>query len=98
MSMRIEGQTDVKVLSNVRSAENKTASPESTTAHMPLSSLGTDNVSLSGTSQLVSLAKTLNPSDKQAKVAALTSQVRSGQYRADSSKVSRSIVQGLFNS
>lgn len=97
MSMRIEGQTDINVLGNVRSAENKTAGQESTTAHMSGSLMGTDNVSLSGASGWVSLAKTSIPADKQAKVAALTTQVRSGRYRADASQVSRSIVQALLN-
>jgi anti-sigma28 factor (negative regulator of flagellin synthesis) len=97
MSMRIESQTGAKITSNVRSAEVRAAGPDSTTGHMLVSSLGTDNVSLSSASGLASLAKTLMPQDKQAKIAALTSQVRSGQYRAEASQVSRSLIQGHLN-
>jgi anti-sigma28 factor (negative regulator of flagellin synthesis) len=96
MSMRIEGQMDAKVVSNTRSAETRAAGPESTTGHMLATSHGTDNVSLSGASGLAALAKQLTPADKQAKIAALTSQVRSGQYRAGASEISRAVVQGLF--
>ena len=93
MSMRIESQTGAKIASDVRSAEVRGAGPDSTTGNMLVSSLGIDKVSLSSASGLVSLAKTLTPGDKQAKVAALTSQVRSGQYRVGASQISRSVLQ-----
>jgi len=93
VSMRIGVQTEASILSNARADGVKTAGSESTTAHMPVSSLGTDEVSLSNASGLVSLAKTLTPADKQTKVVALTAPVRSGQYRAETAQVARSIVQ-----
>ncbi len=96
MSMRIEGQTDAKIASNTRSAETRVAGPQSTTGQAPTPSQGTDNVSLSGASGLAALAKMLTPADKQAKTAALMSQVSSGQYRSGASEISRSVVQDLF--
>ncbi len=97
MSMRIHSQTDANVISNTRSAGNRTHTQGSKTAQMPISSVGADDVSLSSASGLASLAKTLTPADKQMKVAALTAQVGSGQYRADAFQVSRSIVQEHLN-
>ena len=96
MSMRIEGQMDAKIASNTRSAETRAAGPESTTGQVLPPSQGTDNVSLSSASGLAALAKMLTPADKQAKTAALTSQIRSGQYRAGAPEISRSVVQDLF--
>jgi anti-sigma28 factor (negative regulator of flagellin synthesis) len=97
MSMRIEGQTDANVLSNVRSAETRAAGSESAADESTLApSLKTDNVSLSSASGLAALAKTLMPADKQAKIAALTPQVRSGQYRTEASEISRSVVRKHF--
>ena len=96
MNMRIESQTDAKIASSTRTAETRAAGPESTTGHMLPSSQGTDNVSLSSASGLASLAKMLTPADKQAKITALTSQVRSGQYRPEASEISRAVVQGYF--
>lgn len=94
MSMRIIGQADTNTIGNAQSAGAKTANGGSVTAHMPVPLAGTDNVSLSSASGLASLAKTLTPADKQMKIAALTAQLGSGQYRADSSQISRSILQG----
>lgn len=93
MSMRVGNGTEASVINNARSAEAKTAGSASSTGHMQMSSPGGDEVSLSGASSLASLAKTLTPQNKQAKISALTSQVRSGQYRADAAEVSRSIIQ-----
>jgi len=91
--MRIGGQTDASVVSNARSTETKAAGSTQSTGYMPVSSLGADEVSLSSASSLASSAKTLTPADKQAKIAALTLQVRSGQYRPDAAQVSRSLIQ-----
>ena len=98
MSMRIEGQMDIKIARNTRSTETRAAGPENTTGHMLAPLPGTDNVSLSSTSGLVALAKSLTPGDKQARVAVLISQVRSGQYHAGASETSRAVVQGHFKS
>lgn len=97
MNMRIEGQMDAKITGNARSAGTRVAGPESTTGHILTPSQGDDNVNLSGASGLAALAKLLTPADKQAKIAVLTSQVRSGQYRAGASEISRAVVQGHFN-
>jgi hypothetical protein len=61
------------------------------------SGFGADHVSLSSGNGLVSLAKGLTPPDRQAKLASLASQVRSGQYKPNLSDVSRAIVNGLAN-
>ena len=97
MNMRIESQTDTKLAGNTRSAETRAAGPESNTGQTPAPSQGADNVSLSHASGLAALAKLLTPADKQAKIAVLTSQVRSGQYRFGSSEISRAVVQGSFS-
>jgi anti-sigma28 factor (negative regulator of flagellin synthesis) len=57
-----------------------------------------DQVSLSNASNLVALAKGTVPTDRQAKINALTAQVRSGQYNPDLSEVSRAMVQRLSGS
>ena len=88
MNMRIESQTDAKT---------RPAGPESTLGRMLTPSQGTDNVNLSSASGLAALAKLLTPEDKQAKVAALASQVRSGQYRPGASEISHAVVQGNFS-
>lgn len=93
MSMRIGVQTDAGVANNARPAEAKSTESTHSIGYMPVSSLGTDEVSLSSASGLTSLSKTLMSASKQAKIAALTSQVRSGQYRTDAAQVSRSIIQ-----
>lgn len=93
MSMRVGNGTESSVINNARSAEAKTAGSAFSTGHTQMPSLGGDEVNLSGDSSLASLAQTLTPPNKQAKIAALTSQVRSGQYRADAAEVSRSIIQ-----
>jgi anti-sigma28 factor (negative regulator of flagellin synthesis) len=97
MSMRINSQTDANIIGNAQSAGAKTANQGSTTAHMPNSLAGTDDVSLSSASGLASLAKTLTPANRQMKLAALSAQVGSGQYRADGFQVSRSLVQEHLN-
>jgi Anti-sigma-28 factor, FlgM len=97
MSMRIENQSDANILSNVRSAGTRATGSESVADEYTLApSLKTDKVDLSGASSLVSLAKTLLPADKQAKVTELTSQVRSGQYRTEASEISRSVIRKHF--
>jgi anti-sigma28 factor (negative regulator of flagellin synthesis) len=96
MNMRIKGQMDAEVASQARSAETRAAGPENTSGYTLAPSRGTDNVSLSGASGLAALAKLLTPADKQTKVAALTSQVRSGQYRAEAFEISHAVVQGHF--
>ena len=96
MSMRVGNQADANIISSARTDATRSATPETATEHMPSSSLGADNVSLSSASGLASSAKGLTPADREAKIAALTAQVRSGQYRVDASQVSRSIIQSHF--
>ena len=51
-----------------------------------------DSVSLSGASQLLSLAKA-GASDRSSKVANIAALVRSGEYSADTTSVSHAVVQ-----
>ena len=55
-----------------------------------------DRVSLSNASSLVAAAKNVRSADRQARINALTAQVRAGHYKPDLSQVSHAIVQGMF--
>ncbi len=55
-----------------------------------------DSVRLSGASDLVALARNVTSADRQSRVAALTSQVRSGTYGANLLDVSRAMVEQSF--
>jgi anti-sigma28 factor (negative regulator of flagellin synthesis) len=57
-----------------------------------------DRVNLSNASNLVALAKGMAPAGRQAKISALTAQVRSGQYKPDLSAVSSAMVQRISGS
>ncbi len=90
--MRIENQSAKSVGENVRSSSTRAAGSEATNGNAALSQSAKDQVSLSGASSLLNLAKSL-PSYNQSKIDALTSQVKSGTYRADPAATSRSLVQ-----
>jgi hypothetical protein len=51
-------------------------------------------VQLSSASSLVALAKGMMPSDKQAKLDAVSAQFSSGSYHADAHEVGQAVVQG----
>lgn len=89
--MRIENQSAKSVGENVRSTATRPAGSETSAGSAALSHSPNDHVSLSNASSLVSLAKSL-PSPKQSKIDALTSQYKSGTYRADPAATSRSLV------
>ena len=54
-----------------------------------------DSVNLSSASELIALAKNAHPIDRQEKIAALTEQVRSGNYRVDNQAVSQALIESL---
>ena len=54
-----------------------------------------DNVTLSDASNLVDAAKNSSAVERQAKLASLTAQVRSGSYRFDAQAVSQSLINSL---
>ncbi|HLH01602.1 MAG TPA: flagellar biosynthesis anti-sigma factor FlgM [Bryobacteraceae bacterium] len=54
-----------------------------------------DNVTLSSASNLVSAAKNAQSTERQAKIASLTAQVRSGSYRFDAQAVSQALIKSL---
>jgi len=54
-----------------------------------------DTVKLSNARDLVALAKNADPADRQARIASLTAQVRSGTYQVDAQAVARSIIRDL---
>ncbi len=54
-----------------------------------------DTVKLSNASSLVALAKTVTSSDRQAKIASLTAQIRSGSYQVNAGQVSQAIISQL---
>lgn len=58
----------------------------------------TDLVQLSGASSLVSLAKGMIPSEKQAQFEAISAQFQNGAYQADPDSMSQAIVQGHIGS
>ncbi len=90
--MRIENQSAKNVEENVRSSATRAAGSEATAGNANLSHSANDQVSLSGASNLLDLAKSL-PSFKQSKIDALTNQVRSGTYQVDAAATSRSLLE-----
>ncbi len=94
--MRVDNQGSQGITDNIRASGTRSAGLDaSTTGHMLLPKSGSDQVSLSGASSLLSLAKSL-PSDRQSKIEALTSQFQSGIYRPDAGAISSSLVQSLL--
>ena len=95
--MRIESQPGQNVSDSSRAAATRSAGTEAGSGHIQPSSTGTDQVSLSGASNLLALSKNL-PSEKQQKILALTNQISSGSYKPDAAATSRSLVQQHLNS
>jgi anti-sigma28 factor (negative regulator of flagellin synthesis) len=94
--MRVDNQGSQGINDNSRASATRSAGLQaSSTGHMSLTKSGSDQVSLSGASSLLSLAKGL-PSDRQSKIEALTSQYQSGSYRPDSAAIASSFVQSLL--
>ena len=89
--MRIDNQSANSVDQNVRSTATRAAGSEATAGNAALSHSDSDQVSLSGASSLLGLAKSL-PSYKQSKIEALTNQIKSGTYKTDPAAISRSLV------
>lgn len=54
-----------------------------------------DTVKLSNASNLVALARNINSSERQSKVASLAAQIHSGTYQVNLSQVSQAIVSQL---
>ncbi|MBV8553630.1 MAG: flagellar biosynthesis anti-sigma factor FlgM [Acidobacteriaceae bacterium] len=57
----------------------------------------TDTVHLSGASDLVALAKNMTSTDRQARLASLADQIRSGRYEVNADDVSHAIVRSLID-
>lgn len=57
-----------------------------------------DQASLSSASNLVSLAKNATTAARQAKLSALTAQVRSGSYQGDTGQAGKAMVKDLLQS
>jgi anti-sigma28 factor (negative regulator of flagellin synthesis) len=95
--MRVENQSSPGVGDNSRASGTRSAGLETaSTGHMLLPKSGLDQVSLSGASSLISMAKSL-PSEKQSKIGALTSQYKAGTYKPDSAAIASSLVEALKN-
>jgi flagellar biosynthesis anti-sigma factor FlgM len=54
-----------------------------------------DSVRLSHASHLVALARNAQPADRQARIASLAEQVRSGTYQVDAKAVSQALINNL---
>jgi len=54
-----------------------------------------DTVRLSSASDLIALAKNTQSVERQAKIASITAQVRSGSYRVDPQAVSQALISSL---
>jgi anti-sigma28 factor (negative regulator of flagellin synthesis) len=59
---------------------------------------GGDQASLSSATNLVALAKSATSATRQARISALTSQVRSGSYQGDVGQAGRGMVSELLQS
>ncbi len=95
MSMRIGNQADGAGITSTRSSAAQTIGHDTRPAASTSADNDGDQVSLSSASSLVALAKNSNPPDKQAKVAALTAQVRSGSYSVDNAQTSRALIRAI---
>ena len=94
--MRLENNSSQGVTDSNRASATRASGPEVSTGHMQLPKGTTDQVNLSGASNLLSLARTVSP-DRQNKVQSLAAQYSSGSYRANSAATSRSLVASLKN-
>jgi anti-sigma28 factor (negative regulator of flagellin synthesis) len=92
--MRVENGAVDSLFSSSRSSAARGAGEESRVSTNTSNSNGVDFVSLSDATNLLALAKDKIPSDKQARLEAISGQIRSGTYQADTSDVSRALVQG----
>ena len=93
MSMRIGNQTDGTAISSTQSGAAQSVAQDARLASSAANDSDGDQVSLSSATHLLASAKASIPADKQAKIANLTSAVRSGTYRVDSRETSRNLIQ-----
>jgi anti-sigma28 factor (negative regulator of flagellin synthesis) len=96
VSMRVACQTDMNAIDNARSGAARAATTDSKSDFGLSVSGNSDRVNLSSASGLLALAKGLTPPDKQEKIAQLSLQVRSGQYRTDDLEIGRALLNDHF--
>lgn len=94
--MRIENQGSQGVTDGSLKSVSRSTGQDATTGQELLAKATSDQVSLSGASNLLKLAKSL-PSDRQSVIGALTSQYNNGTYKPSSAATSRSLVESLKN-
>jgi flagellar biosynthesis anti-sigma factor FlgM len=96
--MKIDNKAGDSLVSSSSLGSVSPATGDSRSGAAAASGTSEDRVSLSNASSLVTAAKNVRPADRQARIAALTAQVRSGQYKPDLSQVSQSMVQSMLDS
>lgn len=92
--MRVQNGAVESPFNTTRSEAAQNVGAESRVNGQGAASGSADRVSLSNAASLVSLAKSMMPADKQAKLEAVATRFRSGQYQSDDSEVSQAIVEG----
>jgi anti-sigma28 factor (negative regulator of flagellin synthesis) len=96
--MRIDNKGLETLVNSSSLRSDSSVVPESRQETSTSNAAAEDRVNLSNASSLVALAKGTVSADRQAKISALTAQVRSGQYQPNLSDVSRAMVQRISGS
>ena len=90
--MKIDSETFDKLQNDARVSAGQADGRQTRVSKADSSRGATDVVNLSSARSFVSLAKSIAPADRQAKLNSLAAQLRSGQYHPDLNEVSRSLI------
>lgn len=90
--MRVDNRAIENASDNALRIDGRAVTGNRPASYASTGTTGSDEVSLSGASDLVSLAKNLTPADKASKVTQLQTMLGSGQYVASASDTSKALV------
>ena len=97
--MRVDNQpVDTLAGATGAGATQRIGQQDSTLSTKTSGAQGSDQATLSSASNLVALAKNATTAARQAKISALTEQVRSGSYQGDTGQAGRAMVGELLSS
>jgi anti-sigma28 factor (negative regulator of flagellin synthesis) len=97
--MRVDNKSIDTLGTETRAGATQRVAPQSSQATSGTAAAqGSDQASLSSASNLVALAKTATSAARQAKISALTEQVRSGSYQGNTAQAGHAMVSELLQS
>jgi len=95
--MRVDNQPVDTLATGIRAgATQRVGQQDSQLSTKTAGAQSSDQASLSSASNLVALAKNATSASRQAKISALTEQVRAGSYQGDTEQAGRGMVQELL--